>query len=544
MQNIAVRGHEESRKDIWEVSDINRGNFLELLHLRYKDLPWLQSNLQAQLQLHAQWTSPSIQNELLAIVSDLVLERITTEVRKSGYFGIIMDGTSDISRTEEVSLCLRYVINGETKETFVGFFATASTEGEVLYELAKTAINKLDLRLENIAECFGIRKGLAKRMKECSPLGIYVHCYDHLLNLALQDTMTENETLRNTLGTIQSLYNFLHGSTKRHALFKDIEIHEEDIALTLKSLSTTRWSCRWAAVRAVLEQVPRIMEALVTLSKDRDPKTYSESNSLLHSICDFEFVYGLMVLKLILSNTDNLSRYLQGQQMDVITAKKTADAVVKTLSNCRNEESFTLMWSHADIIAQKNQNRNRGYAIYLQRCQVYYTSIDKVVSELQSRFEGNDQEVLCALGEIVISRSPSINNIQTVSNFYGVDSEMLSSEKSSFENYDCGDPFQRKNAAMMVKTMHQNGLHDILPVLYKVASILATIPATSCSAERSFSAHRRIKTFLRSTMGQDRLSSIAVINIEREYANKTMQNDMHRIIDIFGRRSNRSSYFF
>ena len=55
---------------------------------------------------------------------------MTTEVRKSGYFGIIMDETSDISRTEEVSLCLRYVINGETKENFVGFFATASTEGK------------------------------------------------------------------------------------------------------------------------------------------------------------------------------------------------------------------------------------------------------------------------------------------------------------------------------------------------------------------------------------------------------------------------------
>ena len=48
-----------------------------------------------------------------------------------------MDETSDTSITEEVSLCLRYVFNGETKETFVGFFATASTEGEVLYELAK-----------------------------------------------------------------------------------------------------------------------------------------------------------------------------------------------------------------------------------------------------------------------------------------------------------------------------------------------------------------------------------------------------------------------
>ena len=60
-----------------------------------------------------------------------------------------------------------------------------------------------------------------------------------------------------------------------------------------------------------------------------------------------------MVLKLILSNTDNLSRYLQGEQMDVITAKKTADAAVKTLSNCRNEESFTQLWSHADAIAPK-----------------------------------------------------------------------------------------------------------------------------------------------------------------------------------------------
>ena len=55
---------------------------------------------------------------------------------------------------------------------------------------------------------------------------------------------------------------------------------------------------------------------------------------------------------------------------------------------------------------------------------------------------------------------------------------------------------------------------------------------------------RRIKTFLRSTMGQDRLSSIAVINIERKYANKPMQNDMQRIIDVFGCWRNRSSYFF
>ena len=46
--------------------------------------------------------------------------------------------------------------------------------------------------------------------------------------------MTIIEPFRNALGTIQSLYNFLHGSTKHHALFKDSEVHEEDVALTIK----------------------------------------------------------------------------------------------------------------------------------------------------------------------------------------------------------------------------------------------------------------------------------------------------------------------
>ena len=57
--------------------------------------------------------------------------------------------------------------------------------------------------------------------------------------------------------------------------------------------------------------------------------------------------------------------------------------------------------------------------------------------------------------------------------------------------------------------------------------ILAVIPATLCSAERSFSALRRLKTYLRSTMGQQRVSNITLIN-------SVANNDMDRIIDIFG----------
>ena len=95
--------------------------------------------------------------------------------------------------------------------------------------------------------------------------------------------------------------------------------------------------------------------------------------------------------------------------------------------------------------------------------------------------------------------------------------------------------------------MRENDLFDIFPEFSKVVHILAVIPATSrCSAERSFSALRRMKTCLRSTMGQQRVSNIALrlINIEKPYVNSVDNNDMGRVIDIFGRRNGRDSYFF
>ena len=54
----------------------------------------------------------------------------------------------------------------------------------------------------------------------------------------------------------------------------------------------------------------------------------------------------------------------------------------------------------------------------------------------------------------------------------------------------------------MLETIHENDLFDIFPEFSRVVHILAVIPATSCSAERLFSALRRLKTYLRSTMGQ------------------------------------------
>jgi len=44
-------------------------------------------------------------------------------------------------------------------------------------------------------------------------------------------------------------------------------------------------------------------------------------------------------------------------------------------------------------------------------------------------------------------------------------------------------------------------------------------------------------------MGQQRLTDISIINIERGNTNAVMKNQMTEIIDIFGRRKNRHPLF-
>ena len=155
-----------------------------MLRFRCEDLPWLKTKLQTHHEEHIQWTSPKIQNKLIEIVSSLVLQRITCEVKSNGHFSVIVDETSDIRRVEQVSLCLRYVIEGETRKTFAGFFATGPTKGEVLYELVKKSVTNFNLLSIIVGEYFdgaanmsGFNKGIVSQMKECSPLALYVHCY-------------------------------------------------------------------------------------------------------------------------------------------------------------------------------------------------------------------------------------------------------------------------------------------------------------------------------------------------------------------------------
>ena len=166
----------------------------------------------------------------------------------------------------------------------------------------------------------GKYNGVQALLKGVAPRSLYVHCYGHRLNLAVQGTLSNVLAMKKALGTTQRLYNFIEGSTKRHAVFKRIgdSMNEK---FTLKSQSGTRWVCSYTSVKAVKTQIGAVAKTLLELVDDHDPKTSQESYSLLTAICDFEFLFGLETLQLILSMTSSLSSYLQGKDIDVIEAR-------------------------------------------------------------------------------------------------------------------------------------------------------------------------------------------------------------------------------
>ena len=145
---------------------------------------------------------------------------------------------------------------------------------------------------------------------------------------------------------------------------------------------------------------------------------------------------------------------------------------------------------------------------------------NKTLAELQRRFLS--EENLAVYGGIcaLTPKSESFLNVEQIwsmCDFYGVAKKrnVVQTEidllRITFENG--GDDLPSDLMGMLNFIEPQK---RVLSVMNKVLHISVTIPVTSAQAERSFSAMKRIKNFLRSTMGNTRLSDIGVLNVNAQ----------------------------
>ncbi|KAL4090845.1 hypothetical protein QTP88_025611 [Uroleucon formosanum] len=67
----------------------------------------------------------------------------------------------------------------------------------------------------------------------------------------------------------------------------------------------------------------------------------------------------------------------------------------------------------------------------------------------------------------------------------------------------------------------------------KILQIINTLPVSTVSNERFFSSLKRVKSYIRSSMGDERLSDLMVIAVEKEDANKI---DLDEAVDRFSKK--------
>ena len=69
----------------------------------------------------------------------------------------------------------------------------------------------------------------------------------------------------------------------------------------------------------------------------------------------------------------------------------------------------------------------------------------------------------------------------------------------------------------MLQFIIKNNIISTFPNVEIILRIYLTLPLSNASGERSFSVLKRVKNYLRNSLGQDKLSTLALLQIEAEF---------------------------
>ena len=76
--------------------------------------------------------------------------------------------------------------------------------------------------------------------------------------------------------------------------------------------------------------------------------------------------------------------------------------------------------------------------------------------------------------------------------------------------------WRRRRAEDRPTTVLEAMAEASFPTITRLRHIFATLPVTTATSERSFSALKRLKTYLRSTMKEERLNALAMLYVHRD----------------------------
>ena len=409
----------------------------------------------------------------------------------------------------------------------------------------------------------GSVRGTAALITAQYPLALYLHCASHCLNLAVVKSL-QVTSIRNMMGVAGRVYVFFAAHPKRQtALDKVIaETQPESSIRKLKDLCRTRWIQRIDALQIFQSLHVSVVSCMDGICSD-GPRLWSsdsltDARSLQLALSTTDFISSLVITNSCLKYLQALTTNLQAEAKDIVEAVQEISSVKAALHNARsNIDVHHNRWFHT--VEQMCSNIGVEPSLPRRCCRqvhrinvpadtpsTYYCRsvsiplLDHLLSEMESRFSTHQQTAFLGLSlipSIMVSLSleECTTKILQLADMYQED---LPSRDCIESELHCWwmkwqQETNEHGPASLPSTLTHALRHATLmfPNIRALVSILCTFPVTSCSAERSFSALKRIKTALRSSMRTERLTGLALLHLHRD-----ISLEISDIVDEFARR--------
>lgn len=244
---------------------------------------------------------------------------------------------------------------------------------------------------------------------------------------------------------------------------------------------------------------------------------------------------------------------LQKIEISLNTVVKIYDSLEQYVKDLRDRfddfEQQASELSGCDIVYEHDSKRTRSRKKHkdekddeevvrsgkdVMRTECFYVIIDSLITELNRRKQACIQVTakfafLLKLNQLEVE--DVVKSADCLVSHYPNDLEpSLRDECMQLRNYigQCNE--FSLNALTLSSELASKKLISTFPNVDTALRMFLCTPVANCSGERSFSALKRVKNYLRATICQERLDGLSLLNIEHDLVNRIDYND---IIDDF-----------
>jgi len=554
--DIALRGKQS-----------DEGNFHDLLDFRMDAGDVVLIDHFNTCTSKTKYTSTRIQNELIKVCGTVIQNEIVEKINNSLAFSILADETADISGIEQMSIGIRYLdlITMDIKEEFLGFTelkmlnaeAIASSILEFSNNVGLDMTKLVGLGFDGCSTMAGKENGVQAIIKRKYETVCFFHCASHKLNLVVNDLNLLPE-IRNTTSSIKEIIRFFRESVLRRKLVPNIPL-----------LCETRWSEKHKSIRIFSKNFVNIKTALdeLSINTESNSTTRSRAFQLSSTTSKDLFIICMIIISKYSSILEPVVNKLQSPKTNLFTVHQYIHnnlLPILKMHRSKSDEEFQTIFEitkkitdDLDIeikiprIVNKQINRsNHNISIPKEyyRISLFLPYLDSLINSLETRFAQSNTTPfkISNLHPSEVIKMNKIDFKQTLinlNNFYKIDN--LVEEGNTW--YDFWHiPKNTVNINDENNISHYLKDCEFFPTIKKCIIIYMTIPPTTCTIERSFSTLRRVKTWLRSTMTEDRLCGLSMLSLHREKI-KSKDNEIKfidKVIEHFSKNKRNLIFMF